>query len=148
MDLVDYLPDDLIYLDFAADDKNGLLETMVQKIAATGRLEQSEIFFQEMLERESLSSTGIGNGVAVPHARSEQLKSILVAFVRLKQAIDFGSEDGLPVTLVFIIGTPLKEIGEYIHILAQLARKASDEGVRQALKTAATAFEVKKILKG
>lgn len=148
MDLVDYLPDDLIFLDFAAADKNMLLKAMVQKIAVTGRLDQPEIFLQEMLERESLSSTGIGNGVAVPHARSEQLKSILVAFVRLERGIDFGSEDGQPVQLVFIIGTPLKEIGEYIHILAQLARKASDETVRQALGRASTPFDVKQILMG
>lgn len=148
MDLVDYLPDDLIFLDITAGDKKALLETIINNIAATGRIEHPASFLQEVLDRESLSSTGIGNGVAVPHARSEQLKNILVSFVRLKPGIDFGSGDGLPVHLVFLIGTPLKEIGEYIHILAQLARKSSDETVRETLKNALTTFEIKQILAG
>lgn len=99
--------------------------------------------FQRLLQRERLGSTGLGWGVAIPHGRIPQLREAAVAFVRLKEAIDFQSQDNKPVDLlVFVVVSEEVDNGPYLKLLSQLAQKFSEKEVREALYRALDAESI------
>ena len=100
----------------------------------------------EVLEREKLSPTAMGHGVAFPHARTSAVKQIVMAVGRSREGVTFaGSPDG-PVHFFFVIATPPNQVPQYLSVVGRLARLLRSEGVREQLLTAATAEEVRGVL--
>lgn len=93
-------------------------------------LDDEENFYNNILEREKLGSTGIGQGIAIPHARSEKIKNIVVAIGLLKYGIDFNSPDGENVKLVILVGAPKGQNREYLSLVSNLMRTFRDEEMR------------------
>lgn len=87
-------------------------------------------------KRESLGSTGVGDGVAIPHARIPGLKSAFGLLVRLQKPLDFDAIDGKPVDIVFLLLLPSGAKGEHLNVLAAVARRLRDAGVLGALRGA------------
>lgn len=114
--------------------------------ALAGLLADSEIPGKEIearfVEREELGSTGIGFGVAIPHARLKQLQSTRAAFIRTRDAVDFIAPDETSVDLVFALLVPEGSNEDYLRLLAQLARFFSDAENRELLRSANSADEV------
>ena len=106
----------------------------------------SEQALRALWERERLGSTAIGQGVAIPHARLQGLNRPLASFGRSQQGVDFESMDGQPVHLIFLIGTPLKEVNRYLKLLAGLSRLLRQAEVREALMSAQKPSEVREAL--
>jgi len=142
----DYLRDSLIFLDVEADSKDAAIAKTIELMSQSNVILDAGKFLQDVLEREKLGSTGIGKGVALPHARTAQVKQIIVAMTRLTKGVDFGSEDNEPVRLIFLIGTPLKAVGEYLKVLAKLSKILRQDKIRKKLLKAESAVEVRKIL--
>jgi PTS system nitrogen regulatory IIA component len=94
------------------------------------------LVFDSLFAREKLGSTGLGQGVAIPHGRIKGLKEALGAFIRLTQPIPFDSPDGAPVTLVFVLLVPEKATEKHLQILSELAQMFSDRALREAMSTA------------
>ena len=94
------------------------------------------LVFESLFAREKLGSTGLGQGVAIPHGRIKGLKEALGAFIRLTQPIPFDSPDGAPVTLVFVLLVPEKATEKHLQILSELAQMFSDRALREAMSTA------------
>ena len=94
------------------------------------------LVFDSLFAREKLGSTGLGQGVAIPHGRIKGLKEALGAFIRLTQPIPFDSPDGAPVTLVFVLLVPEKATEKHLQILSELAQMFSDRALREAMGTA------------
>lgn len=92
----------------------------------------SEDVFDGLEERERLGSTGFGNGVAIPHTRSPQVKRPVAALVRLKNPVDFDSADGMPVRLIFGLLSPEDAGVAHLHALAAISRIVRDETTRHA----------------
>ena len=92
--------------------------------------------------RELLGSTGLGKGVAIPHARGKELTSALVAFVRTRTPIDFDAPDGLPVDCFVLLLAPEKAAQAHLDLLGQIATSLSRADVRQALRAATSADDV------
>jgi len=86
--------------------------------------------------------TGIGSGIAIPHARIENIKNVALAFGRSKAGVDFRSPDQTPAHLVFLILCPIHDEGAQVRTLAQIARLMTKGEIRQALQEAATAEQV------
>ncbi len=145
MRLSDYFRDCLIFLDIDAPDKVGAIAKTVEFMGKCDVLANASKFLQEVYQRESLGSTGIGRGVALPHARTQNVDEITITMTRLKEGVDFGAEDKENVRLIFLLATPVKAVGEYLKVLARLSKLLREDKIRQKLLKAQTPVEVRKI---
>ena len=142
MKISNYLRSDLIFLDLDAQRKDNAIAKIVELMEKNHVLTDSGAFLNEVLQRESLGSTAIGKGVALPHARTQNVKEIVIAFARLKEGVDFEAEDREPVRLIFLLGTPLDAVGEYLKVLARLSKLLRDAKIRKGLLKAESPKEV------
>ncbi|MFC7300672.1 PTS sugar transporter subunit IIA [Cognatiluteimonas weifangensis] len=99
-------------------------------------------------QRERLGSTAIGHGVAIPHGRSDAFEEVRAAFLRLRQPVDFGAGDGVPVDLVFAMAVPEHFTQQHLQLLSELAERFADPGFRSALRQAPDAGALRAILLG
>lgn len=142
----EYLQEKLVLLDVAAFDKKSAIAKTVENMAVHNVLNDPAKFLEEVMQRENLGSTAIGNGVGLPHARTQNISEIVIAITRLKSAIPFSSDNGELVKLIVVIGTPLKSVGEYLKVLARLSKLLRDSSVRNSILTAKTATEIVAII--
>ncbi len=145
MRIIDYMRHSLIFLDVEAADKREAISKTVELMKQKGAVKNAQKFIDAVFERESLGSTAIGKGVALPHARTQEIEQIAVAMTRLKKGVDFGAGDGEPVNLIFLLGTPLKAVGEYLAVLAKLSKMIRDDKTRKKLLKAKTIDDVEAV---
>ena len=126
-----YIQESLV-IELEGTDKDQALRQIMDKIEAEHLLPDPQDFFQKILERESDSSTGIGLGIAIPHARVDALKSMVVAVGRSIKGIDFTTPDGTPVRLIFMIAVNNNQ-GEYLKIVARISWLVRNEEFRNRL---------------
>ena len=135
-----------IFIDTEVSSKKKLLELIANIVADQTQLPESTIF-SNLLNRERLGSTGLGQGFAVPHARVPELDKTLACFFRLKEAVNFESPDNRPVDLVFTIVIPEEATEEHLLILSSLARIFSNNEVCEAIRAAGSKDEIEQIIK-
>ena len=133
-----------IFVDTEVTSKKKLLELIANVVADKAQLSQSCVY-NNLLSRERLGSTGLGQGFAVPHARVPELEQTLGCFFRLKEPVNFESPDNQPVDLVFTIVIPEEATEEHLLILSSLARIFSQADVCQAIRDAGDKEEIEKI---
>lgn len=124
-----------ICADFAADDKAVIFEqaaTLFEDMADIKR----KLIINALAQREQLGSTGLGQGVAIPHGRIKGLKTSLGAFIRCSSGIDFGAPDDKPVDLIFIMLVPEQANESHLNLLSELAQMFSGREFREALLAA------------
>ena len=97
------------------------------------------LVFDSLFAREKLGSTGLGQGVAIPHGRIKGLKDSLCAFLRLAQPVPFDAPDGNPVSLVFVLLVPEQATEKHLQMLSELAQMFSDKALREAMAAAPNA---------
>ena len=97
------------------------------------------LVFDSLFAREKLGSTGLGQGVAIPHGRIKGLKEAVGAFMRLSTPVQFDAPDGRPVGLVFVLMVPEQATEHHLQLLSELAQRFSDRGFREQLAAAADA---------
>ena len=134
-----------IFLDTEVTSKKKLLELIANIVADQSQLSQSKIF-NSLLNRERLGSTGLGHGIAVPHARVPELDRTIGCFFRLKEPVNFDSPDEQPVDLVFTIVIPEEATEEHLLILSALAQLFSQADVRQSIRAATDKAEIEQII--
>lgn len=123
----------------AAADKKAAIAEMVDLIDAAGKLSDREQMLQAALEREATRTTGIGNGLAIPHGKCAAVKELVMAMGKPAQPIDFDSIDGQPVSIVIFLASPPDKTGPHIQALARISRLMTDQRFRKALEEAETA---------
>jgi len=136
-----------IILDLKTHEKIGVIKELVSLMVNLGLVTDEETFRSDILKRENLESTGIGLGVAIPHARTAATHDLLLAFGRSTQGVDFNSLDGKPSHLIFLIAAPEEKKSHYIMALARLSKMLRKEDMRAGLSKATSAREVIDILK-
>ena len=146
MVISDYLKEEYCLMDAKSQDKKGIIRELAQKLSASGRLIELEKFISDVIGREELGSTGIGNQVAIPHARTEAVKGIVIGFGRSLAGIKFDALDGDKVKLVFLMGADPSQLSLYLRILAELSKLLMNSSFRQELISAQTPKEVIKII--
>ena len=102
--------------------------------------------FDSLFARERLGSTGLGQGVAIPHGRIKGLKEALGAFFRLAQPVPFDAPDGNPVSLVFVLLVPEQATEKHLQILSELAQMFSDKALREAMSRAPDAAALHQLI--
>jgi fructose-specific phosphotransferase system IIA component len=138
----------LIDLNLPAGDKESVISAMVGILSRSPNLTDADLFLRDVLAREELVTTGVGYGVAFPHAKSAAVKSVVFAFARATQGIDFAALDAEPVRLIFLIGAPKHQDPSrvYLNLMARLSFLMKDEGNRELLLGADSVEEVTRLL--
>jgi len=136
---------DLIQLSVPFTEKEELLHSLVERLAEQGSITDPERVLDSLLERERVMSTGIGSGVAIPHAQCPAANRLTVSLARPSKEIDFESLDDLPVRLVFLVVGP-EERGGFIRILARISRLLYTGELQQQLLDAGSPDDVIRIL--
>jgi len=136
-----------IIMDIDAREKIAAIKEMVDYLVAKKLVNDGETFLNALAKRENLESTGIGDGIAIPHARTNAVQGVLLAFARSQGGVDFAAIDGKPSHLIFLIASPEDKKSEYIMALAQISRLLRRQHVRSLLKQARNAQEVLDIIK-
>ncbi|MDR1890517.1 MAG: PTS IIA-like nitrogen regulatory protein PtsN [Zoogloeaceae bacterium] len=138
------LPETHILLDLEAGSKKRLFEEASQLLANTCGIDRA-LVFDNLLAREKLGSTGLGQGVAIPHGRIKGLKETAGAFIRLAEPIDFDAPDKRPVRLVFVLLAPEQATETSLQALAALATCFANRDFREKLAAASDAASVREL---
>ncbi|KIC77222.1 hypothetical protein DB41_CP00070 [Neochlamydia sp. TUME1] len=132
----------------SAEDRDEALHTMVENLHQNRFLHDKEAFYQAILEREKVVSTGIGMGVAIPHAKLKGYESFFIAIGILQKGVDWNSLDGSPVRIIIMIGGPDDKQTEYLQILSALTTAVKDENRRKKMLTLNSAEAIMTLFKG
>lgn len=136
------LPRSAVILELAANEKQAVIRELAAPLVASGIVTDEAEFVRAILRRENLESTGIGFGVAIPHARTDAVTTAVLAFGRSSTGVDFNSLDGKPSHLIFLIAAPEAMKREYIWTLAKLSSLLRRDAVRAGLTAARTVDEI------
>jgi len=149
MKLTEIISDDTIVENLRSSEKKDVIEEMLQVLVQTGniRKEDAASVQRALLKREELGSTGIGHGIAVPHAKHASIKRLVAAFGRSKKGIEYDALDGKPVYLVFLLVTPKGEAGIHLEALAYIARLLKDDAFCRIMKDAKDLDELKALIR-
>jgi len=139
------LPGSNVMLDVDVSSKKRVFEQVGLRFENNHQLARSQVF-DSLFAREKLGSTGLGQGVAIPHGRIKGLKEALGALVRMKQPIPFDAPDGQPVGLIFVLLVPDRATDVHLQILSELAQMFSDKAFRERLLAAPSASELHQLI--
>ncbi len=138
MKLFEIIEESDIIPELKASDKNGVLEELAEVVYS----HDSSIEKGDLVERERLGTTGIGDGVAIPHGKVSGVKQPVISFGRSKEGLDFGSMDGQPAYLFFLLVAPENSSGIHLQILARIAKILKNSSFRKKLIEARTREEL------
>ena len=137
MKISDYLKEDMICLNLKATNKEEVIKELGEIIRQCKDITNYDMFIKDMLERERIATTGIGDEIAIPHARTDSVSQFVIAFGRSENGVAFDSLDEKKARLIFLMGTPKTAgINHYLQLLAHLNRLLRKESFRELLMKA------------
>ena len=142
----EFLDEDLIIVVDKVEDKFKMIEKMVDQVLRKGIIMTREPILHKIREREELESTGVIEGIAIPHARTEAVKDLLIVIGVVKEGLDFNSLDGKPVNIIFLIVAPEDAKQKYIKVLARISRMCRQEDFRNSLLSLSSPPEIISLL--
>ncbi|MFC2075851.1 PTS sugar transporter subunit IIA [candidate division KSB1 bacterium] len=142
MKLTDLLSPESIKIPLEGRDKQAVIEEMVDLLIQSQQLSDRQATLDAIWKREELMSTGIGNGIAIPHGKSKGGKDLVMAFGMSPRGIGFDSLDGQPVHICFLLVAPENVSGPHVRALARISRLLQHNEFRQALLQCSTAEQV------
>lgn len=146
MKLSKFCAEDLITFDLKGKTKNEIIEELVTLASRSKLVKDKDEVLKAVLEREKLVTTGVGYGVAFPHAKTKAIKGIVIAFGRSKSGIDFDAMDKKPVHLFFLIAAPEDAIGAHLNVMARLSYLMKSEKNRENLMKISNPKELLELL--
>lgn len=141
MKIVDLLRKESINLNGEVRSKKETIDQMVDLMAAGGNIADVDIYREGVYKREEEGTTGIGEGIAIPHAKTDAVKAPGLAAMVVKEGVDYDSLDGEPVHLIFLIAAPNTEDNVHLEVLSRLSMLLMDDGFRENLMSAGTKEE-------
>ncbi len=146
MKILDLLSKEAIIADLNATDKKGVIEELIAPISELTQTDKKELV-RVIMNRERLGSTGIGEGIGIPHGKLKNLPSLVLGFGLSRKGVDFESIDGQPVYIFFLLLTPEDAAGLHLKLLARISRILKNDLFRQQLRDAQTADDVYAVIK-
>ncbi|MBA2872409.1 PTS system fructose-specific IIC component [Anoxybacillus calidus] len=147
MRITDLLTKDTMILELKAKTKQTVIEELVNKLDAAGKLHDKEAFKDAIFAREAQSTTGVGEGIAIPHAKTTAVKTPAVAFGRSKEGIDYESLDGKPSHLFFMIAAPEGANNTHLEVLSRLSTLLMNTSFRSRIESASTEEEILDVIR-
>jgi len=149
MEIGDFLSEDAITPSLKANDKKQSLEELLDLLVQSGKVVNSakDKVISDLLERESLGSTGIGHGIGIPHGKTECVDNLVAALGLSKEGVDFEALDGEKVRIIFLLLAPKGVTGPHLKALAHISRILRDKFVRERLLKCKDAKEIITVLK-
>ena len=129
----DVLKESCVIADLKGTSKKEILSELAQSFVDAGLIDDVDAAVEVIFEREKLGSTGIGEGIAIPHGKMKGIDKILCAFGRSRKGVDFDSVDGKPVHIFFLLLAPEESVGLHIQMLSRISRLLRDTGFRRHL---------------
>ena len=146
MRLTDFIPAGCVVTDAKCKSKDSLFKDLAKMIAATHPGCDAKELVAAVLDRESKISTGIGNGIAIPHGKTDSVHGLCGAIAIFRDGIEYEAVDGLPVRVVFMLLAPFDSAGPHIRALQQIAILSKDHGFIERLVNAASNGEAHDLL--
>jgi len=148
MKIMDFLSKKAIATDIRSTKKEEIIQELVDLLITTGEIEKRyrNKLIEALTARESLGSTAIGQGIAIPHAKSESVDKLVAALALSKKGVDFDSLDGEPVYIFFLLVAPQDSAGPHLKALARISRLLKDKYLRDALRNSQDEKAIIKII--
>jgi PTS system nitrogen regulatory IIA component len=146
MQILDFLSVDAIKMSLESKNKKDAIKELTELLVKTGKVKDKKKMVQVLLEREELGSTGIGQGIAIPHGKSDVVGDLTAAFALSHEGIAFDALDGEPVNIFFLLVAPEGAAGAHLKALARISSLLKDKYFRKSLLAAKTPEEVVKII--
>ncbi|MDR2860285.1 MAG: PTS sugar transporter subunit IIA [Elusimicrobiota bacterium] len=146
MKIMDFLSPDAVIVDLKAADKKAAIIELVEKLRETKNVKKTDEIIEVVFEREKLGSTGIGQGVAIPHGKTDVLQEQVGVLGISRKGIEFNALDGEPVNIIFLLVGPVEVAGQHLKALSRISRLFKDKFLRQAIKAAETSEAIVKII--
>ncbi len=146
MKLSKFCEEHLINFNLAGTTKNEVIEELVELAAKSKLVKDKALLLKDIVTRENLVTTGVGYGVAFPHAKTKATRGIVIAFGRSDRGVDFNAMDRKPVNLFFLIAAPEDAIGAHLKVMAHLSFLMKSEKNREKLMTVKSPGELLQIL--
>lgn len=142
MQISDFFSAQTVAVDLRADDKDALIDAMIELLSSHERVKDLEEVRRAVKERESMMSTGVGKGLALPHAKSEAVSDTVAALATLENPVEYGSIDDEPVRIAFLlVGTPDAK-SQHVKVLSRVSRLMNRESIRASLLRCTTPAEL------
>jgi fructose-specific phosphotransferase system IIA component len=135
-----------ILADLKGSNKFQVIEELVDCLNKTGRIKDRDTAFEDVLDRERYLSTGLENGIAIPHGKTDAVDELIIAYGFHKEGIDFDSLDGKPAHLIFLVLSPKDTSGPHIQVLALISRNLKKPETHQKLMNAGGIDEIQAVL--
>jgi len=145
--ILDLLSAAAIIPELKATTKKAALEELVALLVAEKKVQDGPAAVQILMEREKLGSTGIGQGIAIPHVKTDQAKVVVAAFGLSKKGISFDALDGEPVHIVFLLVAPPDSAVLHLKVLQRISRMLKDKFFRQSLREAKSTEEILRLIR-
>ncbi len=149
MKIMDFLCDRAIVPSLQATDKKGVIEELIDLLIEARKIDPKDRgrMIKSLLDREALGSTGIGQGIGIPHGKLDKVRELVAAFGISQKGVHFDSLDGEPVHLFFLLVAPEDSTGPHLKALARISRLLKDKFFRNTLRKAKTAEEILAIIR-
>ncbi|WP_221435533.1 PTS sugar transporter subunit IIA [Algisphaera agarilytica] len=145
--LTDILQPDCVMVPLVADDKQSAIFQLADLLVEKTDIEDAQALKDAIWQRETVRTTGIGGGVAVPHGKTEGVPSLHMAIGRTAQPLEFGAIDRNPVELIILLASPPDQTGPHIEALSRISRMLIDADARDKMKSLETPEEVYAMIK-
>ena len=133
----------LVTLNLEAKNKEEAIIKLAELAQKEGKITSIDEYVKSVLDREKAYTTGVGNGIAIPHGKSKAVKEAMIVFGKTTDGIEWDSLDGKPVNLIFLLGVPEENVDNvHLKILSQLSRKLMNDSFIEMLKKAVTVEEI------
>ena len=148
MKIMDFLNKKAVTIDLKAGDKKGSIKELVELLVRSGEVKpkDKETIVRTLFDREHLGSTGIGQGIGIPHGKSPNVKKLIGAVGISKPGVEFDSLDGEPASIFFLLIAPQESAGPHLKALARISRLLKDKYFRDMLKNATNEKELIRII--
>ena len=142
MTLLDILSPDSTIVDLKGDTKEEIIAELVDSLSASEAISDRDKVLQAVLEREKIMSTGIGDGIAIPHGKSDSVVKLVAALGTQRRGVDFEALDGEPAYVFFLLVSPANVSGPHIKALARISRLLKNDNFKKKLITASSPEEI------
>ena len=146
MKIEEILKKESVIADLLGDSKVKVIKEMTQCLKQNNLIKNDQALFETLMEREKLGSTGIGENVAIPHGKSDEVTQIITVLARSKKGVEFESLDQKPVHFVCMVIAPAHSTGQHLKVLARVSRIFKNQGIREEILKAENSDTIYSIL--